>query len=42
MDDGKILVLVPLDLSPAFDTIEHEILLHHLYNVFGFGDTALS
>ena len=41
MDDGKISVLVLLDLSAAFDTIDHEILLHRLHNVFGFGDTAL-
>ena len=41
MDDGKISVLVLLDLSAAFDTIHHEILLHHLHNVFGFGDTVL-
>ena len=42
MDDGKISVLVPLDRSAAFDTIDHEILLHHFHNVFGFGDTVLS
>ena len=42
MDDGKISVLVLLDLSAAFDTISHEILLHRLHIVFGFGDTVLS
>ena len=42
MDDGKISVHVLLDLSAAFDTIDHEILLHRLHNVFGFGNTVLS
>ena len=42
MGDGKISVLVLLGLSAAFDTIDHDILLHHLHNVFGFGDTVLS
>ena len=42
MDDGKISVLVLLYLSSAFDTIDHEILLHLLDMVFGIGDTLLS
>ena len=42
IDDGKISVIVLLDLSAAFDTIDHEILLHRLHNVFGYGDTVLS
>ena len=42
MDEGKISVLVLLQLSAAFDPIDHEILLHRLNNVFGFGDTVLS
>ena len=42
MDDGKISVLVLLDLSATFDTTDDEILLHRFHNVFGFGDTVLS
>ena len=44
VDEGKISVLVLLDLSAsaAFDTIDHEILLHRLHHIFGFGDTVLS
>ena len=42
MDEGKISVLVLLELSAAFDTIDHEILLHHLHHILGFGDTMLN
>ena len=33
MDDGKISVLVHQDPPAAFNTIDHEILLHRLRNV---------
>ena len=42
MDEGKVSVLVLLGLSAAFDTINHESLLHRLYQVFEFGDTVLT
>ena len=42
MDEGKLLVLMLLDLSATFDTFGHEILLHRLHYVFGFGDNVLS
>ena len=41
MDEDKISVLLLLDLSVAFYTIDHEILLSRLQTVFGICSTAL-
>ena len=41
IDDRRSAVLVGLDLSAAFDTIEHNILIERLRSVFGVTGTAL-
>lgn len=41
MDKGLVSVLVMLDSSAAFDTIDHKIVLSRLKNQFGIRDTAL-
>ena len=41
LNKGNIPVLALLDFSSAFDTIDHNILVHRLYTDFGFTDTVL-
>ena len=41
IDSGNKVVLVMLDLSAAFDTIDHALLLERLQHHYGIGGTAL-
>ena len=41
MDDGRVTALTLLDLSAAFDTIDHTILLRRLCNWFGASGKVL-
>ena len=42
IDNGKVTVLTLLDLSAAFDTIDHNILITRLSTWYGISGTALS
>ena len=42
MDSGKLCLLSILDLSSAFDTVDHDILIERLHTSYGFRDNVLS
>ena len=41
MDTGHVTLLVLLDLSAAFDTVDHDVLIHRLQSLLGLRGSAL-
>ena len=41
-DQGRPTILISIDLSSAFDMVDHSVLLNRLYNSFGISGTAFS
>ena len=41
MENGKVSAVVMIDLSAAFDTVDHDLLLEVLETSFGLEDTCL-
>ena len=42
LDNGQICILTLIDLSAAFNSIDHNIPFHQLEHIFGIRDSALS
>ena len=42
MEQQRTTAIIAIDLSVAFDTVDHDILLDVLHNQFGISETALA
>ena len=42
LDRGKMMLLVALDVSSAFDTVDHQLLINRYQDYFGLSDTVLN